>query len=117
MVERPKPKPAAVPRKLVDAPSRRRQLQAKLDRELAGLRAAFEEAVEQFEMKIQSRLADLQDVIQQPHEGKPPIPLATLDHCIKAFQGLKLKPAKGRLKDLVAMAEVVAELRLLLKRE
>ncbi len=112
------PSPAAVPK--VPAPkdtrSKRRQLVQKLARNLTGLRAALAEAVDQFEMKVQGRLASAQTLLEGQDGGLPALPLSTLERARKAVADLHLKPQKGRLKDLEALAEAASKLQKVLAK-
>ncbi len=108
--EPPVPAPEPIPPRPRDTRLRRRDLAKRLTKDLAGLRSALAEVVDQFEIKIQAKLAALQSVVDCPEGKLPGLPLTTLERAQKALVGLKLKPKKGRFKDLEAIAEAASKM-------
>jgi hypothetical protein len=103
----------------VNASTKRKETLERLAAELSGLRSGFEESLAQFKIKIHGRLAELQGCVAGDNPGGdsiPPIGVVTAERALILISELKMKPGKGRLKDLVHMAELVDELRKSLRR-
>jgi hypothetical protein len=105
----PAPKPPKVG-------ARRRQALDQLGAELAGLRTVLEESLEQFQARLHGRLADLHARVNGEHAELPPLTLLAAQRALALIEALRLKPRKGRVKDLVHLADLVDELRKLLGR-
>lgn len=96
---------------------KRREEMERLHAELAGLRGAFVEVTEQFSLKLQGRITKLQGRVMglgKAGQTAPPLPASTATQALALLAALKLKPRKGRLKDLAKIAEAVDLLRKLL---
>jgi len=96
----------------------RKDQQERLLADLSGLRARFEEALEKFSLKAHGWMADIHARVsgETPPDPSPPLSLLTLRRARAAVSDLKVKPEKGRFKDLERILETVEELRSLLPR-
>ena len=88
---------------------------AELAAELKKLRATLKEIVKQVSLRIDSRIADALLILEKKQAtGEPSaLPRAKASaQLTKKLQGLKLKPGKGKLKDIAhicQLAEKIAE--------
>ena len=75
--------------------------------ELVALRVAFREASERFAARVEAELALVEKRIEEPGRR---LHGPALDLLARRVRSLDLKPAKGRLKDLIRVREVAEEL-------
>jgi hypothetical protein len=81
--------------------------------ELRGLRATLDEAVRQFHVRTASHLADVERAVagSGPAGARAARPGPKAQAAMLAeVRALKVKPRKGRLKDLARIAELIEEL-------
>jgi len=91
----------------------RESVAAKLNRALHAVRADLETCLEQYNLRIQARMAEIVRVLErrEPSDSATPLPApAALGAMLKRIEDLKLKPAKGRGKDLKRIDDLVAML-------
>lgn len=98
---------------------RRREMETSLAAELSGLREIIDELLEQCGLKIQARVVALESQAAGRSPSGDSVPAFTgsqLERALERLQDLKVKPAKGRLKDLIRVGELVVDLRKILHR-
>ncbi len=81
--------------------------------ELRALRATLDEVVEQFRVRVGGQLADIERAVagSGPPEARALRPPAKARaEMLREVRALKVKPRKGRTKDVVRLAELVEEL-------
>jgi hypothetical protein len=72
---------------------------AELLRELAGLQSAWKEIAQKLSLNVRARFHDLQAVLEDKDCDTPPTP-KQLKAALAEIRECKIKPAKGRAKDL-----------------
>ena len=82
-------------------------------RELRGLRGAFKESLERFALKVDGLLVEWIRLLEREKasgESRIVVPhVKTSNALLKKIRALKLKPGKGRFKDIEAVAELVGD--------
>ena len=101
--------PLRVPRALPG--SNGRDARKPLDIELNRLRSMFKEIVENYATKVEGEIAQLQEVIAE--HGSAGGRVQAVQAMLTSIRQLKLKPEKGRRKDLKRIHDLVQEMRLL----
>jgi hypothetical protein len=81
--------------------------------ELRALRATLDEVVEQFHVRVSGQLADVQRAVAASgpaanRAARPPAKARA--HMLRLVRALKVKPHKGRTKDLGRLADLIEEL-------
>lgn len=91
------------------------ELRTRLVEQLADMRAQFQEAVASYSVRVQGELADVGDMLgaddpatlsKSERAARAVVLRAALDRVM----ALKLKPAKGRRRDLKAVQELASQL-------
>lgn len=83
-------------------------------KELHGLRSVTQEVIDQLEIRLGADIADLIRIFgnEEVAGEKHPLPPAQVETLLLAsLRELKVKPKKGRIKDLCRISELLAELR------
>lgn len=120
----PKKKPqeneASAPPETTIAERRRKKekIAAEIAKELQGLRSVTQEAIDQLEIRVGADIADLIRIFgnEEVAGEKHPLPPAQVETQLLArLRALKVKPNKGRIKDLYRIAELLAEIRSVLE--
>jgi hypothetical protein len=94
-------------------PTRRQQLARELGLEVHALRAALEESLQSFGLRLQGELAAVSRCLDEGVRGEVGSSLPSskaLGVMLGELRGLKLKPRKGRVKDLARIERAVAAL-------
>jgi hypothetical protein len=100
------PRPSAVE----DKAAARQKAAAELAAELKKLRAELRESIKQVSQRIDNRIADTLRVLGKKHAPGEPggLPGAkTTAQMAKKLRALKIKPGKGRLKDIANIERMV----------
>ncbi len=119
------PKDTAIerPRKHVHAPkgplkgkgaapvTRRKEALKRLEGELAALGSDLDLILDQLRIKLHGRLATLQERVAGKGEAPAVLTLAAAEKALAHLSGLKVRPPKGRLKDLHRVADLLDALR------
>jgi hypothetical protein len=78
------------------------------------LRAEFREAVENYSVRVQGMVTQVADALAEDPASLPEVQrqarLAVLRQALKDLEGLDVKPAKGRRKDLKRIENFVDDL-------
>ena len=120
----PKKKPqeneASAPPETTIAERRRKKekIAAEIAKELQGLRSVTQEAIDQLEIRVGADIADLIRIFgnEEVAGEKHPLPPAQVETQLLArLRALKVKPNKGRIKDLYRITELLAEIRSVLE--
>jgi hypothetical protein len=93
--------------------SKKERLASELRVEVQALRASLDEMVEQLRIKLGGQLAQLEGVVEGTAvAGSKPVKpdLKAAATMLKEIRSLKIKPKKGRTKDLVRLADLVEDL-------
>jgi len=92
--------------------SSRRQLAAEeLLGELATLRGVATEILENVRLELEAGLVEAQRAVGSAARGRTKrIPVGNLEAALERVRALRLKPKKGRLKDLRRLATLLEEL-------
>ncbi len=103
------------PKKKKADPDEYAESRARLAEQLGDLRAQFQEAVASYSVRVQGQLADVGDLLAADDPAglsKSELAARTtaLRGALDRVMGLKLKPAKGRRRDLKAIQELGEEL-------
>jgi hypothetical protein len=116
-VPQPRSSPEPTDKKVKGKPKRRKANKAErkeageaLIMELGTLRAVLEESVAQFQLKQCARIAEIVRLLEgDPATGEKPLDLKgrRREAILAVLRQSKLKPHKGRLKDLVAVHDLV----------
>ncbi|GEM_PF-2143730 len=99
---------------------KRRTMAERLSRELEGVRSLLREALEQYDMRLNSRLASLQSVMRgeaNVDEGRLLPSAKRMTSMLEDIRKLKVKPKKGRAKDLLRLEELVDSLQEVIIRD
>ena len=95
----------------VKAAARREEAARLLADEVEALRATCREAVQAYELRVGAQLAAAVDVLRAAAGGKTKFPSqARLAESLSAVRAVKLKPKKGRVKDLARLQQLAEEL-------
>ncbi|HUJ75973.1 MAG TPA: hypothetical protein VL359_14010, partial [bacterium] len=83
-----------------------------LARELTGLRALVEETARQFELNVKARIDELLHIMESPAEipGAPLPAFGALEKMTRRIQRVRVKPHRGRAKDLKRLQDLVDDL-------
>jgi len=84
-----------------------------LKQELHALRSNFERIIERYSLNVKAQIEEIIEILEQKRENdeKVPVPKSKeLEVLISKIQKLKLKPEKGRKKDLNRIQRVLGEL-------
>ena len=84
-----------------------------LESELRALRATLDEAVQQFHVRMAAHIADVERAVvgSGPAGARPARPSAKVRAAmLSEVHALNVKPRKGRIKDLVRLAELIKKL-------
>ena len=91
----------------------RDQLAARLNRALHTVRADLDTCIEQYRLRVTANLADIIRILEgREAEGEASFlpPVATLKALAAHVEDIKLKPHKGRGKDLRRIADLLTTL-------
>ena len=91
----------------------RKQLAVKLNSALHSVRADLDTCLEQYRLQMTARLADVIRILEgrEPADAPRALPLPTvLKTMISLVEATKLKPHKGRGKDLKRIDDLVTKL-------
>lgn len=91
---------------------------AEIAKELQGLRSVAQEVIDQLEIRVGADIADLIRIFANEEIAgeKHPLPPAQVETQLLArLRALKVKPKKGRIKDLYRIADLLAEIRSVLE--
>jgi len=91
----------------------RTQLADKLDRALHSVRTELDTCIEQYRLQVTARLADVIRILEgrEPADTPRALPSSlTLKAMITLVEATKLKPHKGRGKDLKRIDDLVTKL-------
>ena len=86
---------------------------AELASELKNLRVALREIVKQVSLRIDSRIADSLRILEKKQAPGEPISLPgakTSLQLAKKLRGVKVKPDKGKLKDIAHICQLVCKI-------
>ncbi|MSS73439.1 MAG: hypothetical protein EXS64_18410 [Candidatus Latescibacteria bacterium] len=86
-----------------------RDARKSMDIELNRLRSLFREIVENYATKVEGEIAQLQEVMQEHGEERGRE--EAIQAMLTSIRQLKVKPEKGRLKDLKRIHDLVQEMR------
>ena len=104
----------SVPREESEAADTYDALQNRLADGLVMLRAEFREAVESYAVQVQGMVTQAADAIGEDPAALSPAQrrarASAIRRALKSLDGLDVKPAKGRRKDLKRIEKFVAEL-------
>lgn len=83
-----------------------------LARELAGLRSLVEETAGQFELNVKARIDELLHVLDSPAENpRAALPrLGALEKMTAKIRRVRVKPHRGRAKDMKRLQDLVDDL-------
>jgi len=99
---------------------KRRTMAERLSRELEGVRSLLREALEQYDMRLNSKLASLQSVMRgeaNVDEGRLLPSAKRMTSMLEDIRKLKVKPKKGRAKSLLRLEELVDSLQEIIIRD
>ena len=87
------------------------KLKARLAEHLADVRAQFQESIASYSVKVQGRLSEIDDVLtanaaDDLSESDRQARLSSLKAALRRVDALKLKPGKGRRRDLRAVQQL-----------
>ncbi len=97
---------------------KKEKIAAEIVKELLGLRSVTQEVIDQLEIRLGAEMADLIRIFgnEEIAGEKHPLPPAQVEAQLLArLRTMKVKPRKGRLKDLYRIAEVLSEIRSVLE--
>lgn len=84
-----------------------------LAREVAGLRITFREICAKFQLRAEAELAAIQEALDDAHRSADPQG-ARWDrfarHSLTSIRSTRLRPKKGRLKDLARISRLTTDL-------
>jgi len=86
---------------------------AELKQELQSLRSDFELIIEKYSLNVKAQLEELIGILEQKEAGEEVKRIPgnkTLDRLIETLRNLKLKPGKGRGKDMKRIQRVLDQL-------
>jgi hypothetical protein len=86
---------------------------AELKQELLSLRSDFELIIEKYSLNVKARLEELIGILEQKEAGEEAREIPgnkTLDRLIETLRNLKLKPGKGRGKDIKRIQSALDQL-------
>jgi hypothetical protein len=109
--------PAKPETSIVERRRKKEKIAAEVAQELHGLRAVTQEVIDQLEIRVGAEIADLIRIFgnEEIAGEKHPLPPAQVETQLLArLRGLKVKPPKGRIKDLCRIAEILTEIRAVL---
>lgn len=107
MAKGARPEKNTSPRK----PTRRRLATEELLGELATLRGVTIEIIENVRLELESGLLEAQRALGPGAHGRvKKIPVGNLEAALERIRALRVKPKKGRLKDLRRLAALLEEL-------
>lgn len=118
--KKPKQGEASPPTESSIAERRRKKekIAAEIVKELLGLRSMTQEVIDQLEIRLGAEMADLIRIFgnEEIAGEKHPLPPAQVEAQLLArLRTMKVKPRKGRLKDLYRIAEALSEIRSVLE--
>ena len=96
-----------------DKPMERNERVEELLQELQGLQASWKDILERYTLNIRSRFAEVATAVAGPAtEGETHVPLSKkrLDFMLLEVRTVKLKPDKGRGKDLARIEKALDDL-------
>ncbi len=96
-----------------DKPMERNERVVELLQELQGMQSSWKSILERYTLNVRSKFGDIATAIAGPAaegETKAPLSKKQLDLMLLAIQRLKLKPEKGRGKDLARIEKVLDDL-------
>ncbi len=103
-------KPASEKRAAAKKPSRRQVATAELAEELSALRGITADVLENVRLELEGGLAELERLVRDQGKGQGKILVRDLEAAQKRIHGLRVKPAKGRPKDVRRLADLLADL-------
>jgi hypothetical protein len=86
---------------------------SELKQELQSLRSDFELIIEKYSLNVNARLEELIGILEQKESGEEARRIPgnkTLNRLIETLRNLKLKPGKGRGKDVKRIQSVLDQL-------
>jgi hypothetical protein len=84
-----------------------------LNQELSSLRSSFDSIVEKYSLNVKAQLDELLEKLSEKNVENEEQPLPkkkALDKVLAKVQKLKLKPEKGRIKDIMKIQAVLKDL-------
>jgi hypothetical protein len=109
--------PAKSESSIVERRRKKEKIAAEVAKELQGLRSVTQEVIDQLEIRVGAEIADLVRIFgnEEIAGEKHPLPSAQVETQLLArLRALKVKPQKGRIKDLCRIAEILTEIRAVL---
>jgi len=94
----------------VKKPSRRQVATARLVEELAALRGVTADVLENVRLELEAGLAELQRQVKEQGKGQHKILVRDLEAAIERIHALRVRPSKGRPKDVRRLADLLADL-------
>ncbi len=92
-------------------PTRRQLATGELVDELTALRGVTAEIVEHVRLELEGGLIEVRRTVKSDAQGRAAkIPVRNLEAALKRVRALRVKPEKGRLKDLRRLAALLDEL-------
>jgi hypothetical protein len=105
---KPAPKPAATKKEI-----RQARHAGQLHAALLGLRATLQEIQEHYSVRTNGLLVQMMQILEPPPGTKEPLAIPskhTIELMTEEIKGIKVKPKKGRGKDLQRIQELVEAL-------
>jgi hypothetical protein len=93
---------------------KKEKVAAEIAKELQGLRSVTQEAIDQLQIRLGAEIADLIRIFASEEVAgeKHPLPPAQVETQLLArLRAVKVKPGKGRIKDLYRITEILAFVR------
>ena len=110
--------PAKADASIAERQRKKEKIAREIAKELHGVRSVTQEVIDQLEIRLGAEIADLVRVFEGETVAgeKHPLPSAQVElQLLARIRELKVKPKKGRLKDLDRITGVLAELRFVLE--
>ncbi len=105
------PEPKPMQQKNKKKPAKRGVLASELAAEIQGLRPVLKDIIEIYKSRVDGQLAGLCEVFQEAGSAENGLPPAKIEaRMIEAVRALKVKPRKGRVKDLARIEELANKL-------
>lgn len=104
--------PARQPKRAAPV-TRRKQALRRIQAELTTLSSDLDGILDQIRLKLQARLTAIQDRLTAPTgegEPAPPLSLPVAEKTLALLSELKIRPERGRMKDLGRVAELLETL-------
>jgi len=97
----------------MDSQNKKLDRAEELKQELHALRSNFERIIESYSLNVKAQIGEMIEILEQKMENDEKVPVPKrkeLEALIDTVQQLKLKPEKGRKKDLNRIQRVLDEL-------